>query len=810
MPTPPKWSQSPSYTDSVDAHALAVLEYPTIAERLAAAASSAPGAALARELLPSPDEAEVARRQALTGEAIALLDIAEEPALHGLVDVRETAALAARGGVLEPQALHDVATTVRSGVAARAQLESRADLAPLLAEGVQPIDPSLAALAEAIERAVAEDGSDLRDTASPQLRKLRAELRDGRHRVTEDLRRLARGSELREHLQENFVTERGGRPVLAVRSTARGNVKGIVHDSSSSGQTLFVEPFAIVEANNRLSEAASAERAEVTRILRELSEQAGARAAELRALVEAAASIDLAIARGALSRRWRGAAVERSGTVRLLGSRHPLLDAATAVPIDLDLDQLRALVISGPNAGGKTVALKTIGLAALLHQAGLRPPAREASLPVFDTVLADIGDEQSIEMSLSTFSGHVANLVAILGAATDRSLVLVDELASGTDPVEGSALAQSLLARFVQQARLTVATTHYAEAKEWASATDGVANAATGFDPESHAPLYTVTVGRPGTSHALRIAERLGLDAGVVDDARARVAPERLRVAELLAEAEASERETTAIRAAAERERVDAAEAAGRLREREQALTEELQAVRASAGRERESARAEAEQELAAVRAELRGFRDELRAARRREQERMRSTPAAAHAEQERDRRLGAASERVGRAQKALHAFEEPVATGPLAPGDPVQAPDLGVRGTIGTIEGNEAEVLAPGGLRVRVPIARLRPDARREPAEAPEPAVRVLAGASEDVPTELDVRGRLAQEAREAVRSFVDAAALAGLPLVRVIHGRGTGAVRKAVREELSRHQLVDRQEPDSANGATVVHLAG
>jgi DNA mismatch repair protein MutS2 len=596
--------------------------------------------------------------------------------------------------------------------------------------------------------------------------------------------------------------------VLAVRASARGSVQGIVHDASSSGQTLFVEPFAIVEANNRLSEAASAEREEVARILLELSEAVAERESELRIAVDAVAAVDLAVACGTLSRRWRGAAVDPSGPVRLLSARHPLLDPATAVPIDLDLGGLRALVISGPNAGGKTVALKTVGLAALLHQTGLRPPAVEAALPVFDAVLADIGDEQSIEMSLSTFSGHVANLVAILEASTPRSLVLVDELASGTDPVEGSALAQALLARLVEQARLTIATTHYAEVKEWASATEGVLNAATGFDPETYAPLFTVSVGRPGTSHALRIAERLGLDGAVVEDARARVAPERLRVAELLAEAEAAEREAAARREAAAEEHAQAARATERAREREEALAEEVSAVRASAAREREAARTEAEGELAAARAELRGLREEIRAARRRERERRKATPAAERAERERDRRLGAASDRAARAEEVLRAFTEPVAVAPLATGDPVHAPELGIRGTIGAIEGDEAEVLS-GGVRVRVPVARLRPDAAREPVAAPEPAVRVVAGAPQDVPSEIDVRGRPAQEAREAVRSFVDDAALAGLPQVRVIHGRGTGAVRKAVREELTRHQLVESQEPDSANGATLVVLA-
>ena len=360
--------------------------------------------------------------------------------------------------------------------------------------------------------------------------------------MAEKLEQLVRSGGLREHLQEDFVTQRGGRPVLAVKASARRSVPGIVHDTSDSGQTLFVEPFDVVDLNNRQSETVAAEREEVERILRELSGAVGERADAIVALVEAVGAIDLALARGIVSRGWRGAPVEVSDEVRLVRARHPLLDPAVAVPIDLELENLRALVISGPNTGGKTVALKTVGLAALLHQSGLRPPAETVALPVFDEVLADIGDRQSIEMSLSTFSGHVANLVAILDAARERSLVLVDELASGTDPVEGSALAQALLSRLAEQARLTIVTTHYPELKEWASSTDGVANAATGFDPDTHAPLYRVALGRPGTSHALQIAERLGLDAAVVEDARGRVEPERLRIQELLAEAEAAER----------------------------------------------------------------------------------------------------------------------------------------------------------------------------------------------------------------------------------------------------------------------------
>jgi DNA mismatch repair protein MutS2 len=780
----------------MDPTALEALEFPAIRARVAAAAATDHGVELALLLAPSPQPEEVARRQALTAEAVALLDVAEEPPLEKIRDVRDPAAHASLGGILAAPALRHVGDTVSGALRARAALEEQE--APLLREVAAAIDPALKPLAEAVDRAIEQDGSDLKDNASPKLRKLRGELRTGRQRVADRLERLVRTSGIREHLQEDFVTQRGGRPVLAVKVSSRSNVPGIVHDASDSGQTLFVEPFEIAELSNRQAETVAAEREEAERILRELSAAVGEQAAPLELAVEASGQIDLTVALGIVSRGWRGAAVEVSDQVRLVGARHPLLDAKTAVPIDLDLGDLRALVISGPNTGGKTVALKTLGLAALLHQSGMRPPAQTAALPVFDQVLADIGDRQSIEMSLSTFSGHVANLVEILNAAQERSLVLLDEVAAGTDPVEGSALAQALLGRLAEQARLTVVTTHYAELKEWASATEGVANAATGFDPETQAPLYRIALGRPGISHALQTAERLGLDADVVADARGRVAPERLRIEELLAEAEAAERAAVGEREAAAGERAEVSELRAAVRAREEELAAAIDAVRASAAAERERAAAEASRDLASARAELGALRDEIRMARRRRRD-----------EPERDRRLGAAAERAVRAERAIRALDEPLPlTAPLAAGDPVEAPTLGVHGTIAAIEGDEAEVVGPTGHRLRVPLARLLPSRRREPDA--ETAVKVVAAARSDMTDELDVRGQRAHEAREAVRSFVDDAALAGLPSVRVIHGRATGAVRKAVRDELDKHPLVDSRDSDSADGATIAHLNG
>jgi dsDNA-specific endonuclease/ATPase MutS2 len=586
----------------VHGEALQALELPAILERLAAAAATELGAALARSLAPSAVLDEVGARQALTAEAIVLLDAADDPPLAGVTDIASFVERAERDGVLSPADLRSVSVSARVAVDARRVVHGRRDAVPLLAAIAERVEPSLVQLAEAIDRCVEVDGSDLRDDASPKLRTLRRQLRNGDARLRDELARIARSAGVRDALQESFLAERGGRPVLAVRASSRDQVPGIVHDASGSGQTVFIEPHAVVELGNKLAEAAAEAREEMERILRELSADVASRGDALRALVEAVGELDLAVARGSLSRSWHGAEVQVAGEVRLVGARHPLLDRATAVPIDLDLGELRALVISGPNTGGKTVALKTLGLAALLHQCGLRPPAAEAALPVFDEVLADIGDRQSIEMSLSTFSGHVRTLVAILASATERSLVLLDEVAAGTDPEEGSALAQALVERLAGQARLTVVTTHYGELKEWASARAGVANAATGFDVEADTPLYRLALGRPGTSHALRIAERLGLDPAVVADARSRVAPERLRAAELVAEAESAER------AAGERH-AEVEETARRVAAREAELERELERVRASAERARREAVADVERELADARAEIAALR---------------------------------------------------------------------------------------------------------------------------------------------------------------------------------------------------------
>jgi DNA mismatch repair protein MutS2 len=790
----------------VDPRSLAVLEFPAVLDILAAETAFAGGHALALALVPATEPKVVAGRQARTAEALRL-DALGSPELIAAADVREDAARAARAMTLDPEVLFEIALTLRAALEARRTvLAHRAEL-PLLAARVDAISPALEQIALALEQAIDQEG--VRDGASPRLRALRREHAVARERAAERLRELA--TSLRSHLQEEFLTERGGRPVLAVRADARSAVPGIVHDASGSGQTLFVEPFALVEQHNRLRELTSEEREEIARILAALSSLVGASAGDITAAVDTVSELDLAMASARLAQKTGGCPVQQADDVALVEARHPLLEPRSAVPIDLLLPGIRTLVVSGANAGGKTVSLKTLGLAAAMHQCGLRPPARTARLPVYAQILADVGDEQSIARSLSTFSGHLRSIAAIISVAAPRTLVLLDEVAAGTDPIEGAALAQALLESLQARGAQTLVTTHYPELKEWAARHEGAENASVGFDAATLAPTFTLTIGRPGASHALQMAARLGLDMEVVEAARATVAPERLQLEELLTAAAASERGAAAALAEARERRAEAVASAIAVAGREQELRREIEAVEASAQAVRERALADAERDLSGERRELDALRAEIRAARAAERARRDrpTTSDVSRDERERDRRLGAASERVRRAARELSSLETVARRGPLGVGDPVIAPSLGVRGVIAEIAGDEAEVHA-GALRVRVPLARLSPDPQGRATVSAEPDVKVRASAPSDVSDELDVRGGRADEAREAARSYVDAAHLAGRGEVRIIHGRGTGALRKAVRDELARHPLVDEAVSDSADGATVVRIAG
>ncbi|MBC7224378.1 MAG: endonuclease MutS2, partial [Anaerolineae bacterium] len=530
---------------------LEVLEFPKILAQLARHTSFAAGRELALRLRPTSSLTEARVRQEETREAREFLRTSPL-SLAGARDVRPLLDRAARRAVLLPGELLDVRQTLVVAGGLRRSLVRASGQFPRLAEVASRIE-ECAHVVAAIGGAISEKG-EVVDTATPRLAEIRRDLRAAHERLLERLQRMVASPEVAPFLQEPLVTQRHGRYVIPLKAEFKGRVPGLVHDQSASGATLFIEPLATVEWNNRWRELQLQEEQEVHRILLNLTDLVAQERPFILQTVEALAELDLIFAKARYAEALRAVephlvpfrprgkgreAIPHPGSVlELWQARHPLLDPETVVPIDVYLeDDFFVLVLTGPNTGGKTVTLKTVGLLAAMAQAGMAIPAAEGSrLTVFHGIYADIGDEQSIEQSLSTFSSHMGRIIRILQEADSRSLVLLDELGAGTDPVEGSALARAILSHLVQRRITTLATTHYSELKVYAHKTPGVQNASVEFDPETLAPTYEVTIGLPGRSNAFAIARRLGLDPAIIQEAQGMVSPDVLETEGLLAD----------------------------------------------------------------------------------------------------------------------------------------------------------------------------------------------------------------------------------------------------------------------------------
>jgi DNA mismatch repair protein MutS2 len=666
---------------------------------------------------------------------------------------------------------------------------------------------------EEINHAI-EPGGEVRDDASPKLHQVRRDLRIARDRMMSQLQSLLHS--MRTSLQDAVITQRNGRYVLPVKSDERGRVKGIVHDQSASGQTLFIEPLPIVEAGNRIRGLESEERHEVERILRELSNRIAIHRDELDGSVEALAELDLHLAKGRLGDEMDAVRPilhelprhsRSQPIVKLFEARHPLL-RGKVVPLTVELGgEFDVLVITGPNTGGKTVALKTVGLLSLMAQAGLQVPAGPGSeLAVFQRIFADIGDEQSIEQSLSTFSSHITHIVRMLEPADNRTLVLMDELGAGTDPQEGSALARAILIYLRDKGAFTIGTTHYSELKAFAHATSRVENASVEFDTRTLAPTYRLLVGVPGRSNALAIAGRLGVPPEILEHARSLLSPETVQTEELLAEVQRERRAAEAAKRDARREAAEADKLRRRLRDE----------VRRT------------EQERAEILRQARAESDAMLAELRREADRRLRELSAA----------GGERRRLREAADAVRALEAPTRTIPVPIPEPmveelsaelgpaeiqvgaeVMVPRIGMPATIVSLADNGDAELNVRGLRVRVKASELtdaRLASRKERQESlreTPPLLTRPVSAPMAPPTQLDLRGLRRDEATEALDRYLNDAYLGGLRMVRIVHGKGTGAVRAAVREQLARHALVSRfQQADAregGDGATEVTLA-
>ncbi len=828
--------------------ALRVLEYQKILERLAAHCAFSGGAEIATSLLPSDDLQTVQEWLAQTYEAYQLLGQKDDVSFGGVHDLRPLLDRAERRIVLLPPDLLEIKHTLVRARQLRnllTKLEAAFPHLAAMAVNIEPCDH----VVDEIGRCINERG-DVVDNASSDLSRIRSELRVAQDRLLTTLDRIVHSTDIKPYLQDALVTQRQGRYVIPVRADAKGFVDGIVHDQSASGATLFIEPLKVVQQNNAVRELELQEEREIRRILAELSESVAEEAVYLRRNTQVLSDLDFTFAKAKYAyaldatlpimsafqppkqvhrhakdgspeaEAGNEADVDHPGSViDLHRARHPLLDQKTVVPIDVYLDDdTYLIVITGPNTGGKTVTLKTVGLLALMAQSGLLIPVDQGSkLSVFDGIYADIGDEQSIEQSLSTFSGHMTNIISILEEVDPHCLVLLDELGAGTDPEEGSALAMALLENLRDRGITTLATTHYSDLKLYAHNTPGVRNASMEFDVESLSPTYELSIGLPGRSQALTIARRLGLNPVIVDKAESIVRPDTLQADALLEDIK--------------RAKMEALTAAERARERERQAKLAETDLRSQLAKIEEARRAVIAETRDLMQVELDEARKELDQLRRQARNSVaqnlahgqgQSGQAGAH-----DDFLARADKELARRKQATEEVNRRVEvpgtngeglTGPIEIGDRVWVATLQASGEVLAVypSSNEADVQL-GNFRLKLPLKRL--ELRQKAVkEAPAPRTGVAGGADRGSPVgaspglELDLRGERVEAGLDRLERYLNDAYMARLPWARIIHGYGTGAMRSAVRDVLRGHPLVAQMRSGEGNeggdGVTVVKL--
>jgi len=820
------------------AGALRALEFDRIVEAVRRFALTPPGAGRLALLQPLPDPAAVAGALAATSETVRFLS-ENQLGLHAPADLDAIlASLAVEGRALEaPQllALAGFLASVDVSCTAVRRARSACPILRGIAETAAPFESEIADVRRKIDA-----GGEVVDDASPELRSMRDRLRKQRTRLRGTLESYLRGKDTSKYLQQQIVTDRNGRYVLVVRSEHRAAIPGIVHGSSGSGASLFLEPLSTVEINNDIVALEQQEAEEVRRILLELADAFRRRGADLQRTVDAATEIDVLQARAQFSLSVDGTqpAIATDGRLEIRGARHPLLipavrrhiagaapalsegDArrpdAAVVPVDVVLiPPVSVLVITGPNTGGKTVALKTAGLLSLMAQAGLLIPAAEGSqIPVFRTVFADIGDEQSISASLSTFSGHIANIVAMDKALDLPALVLLDEAGAGTDPLEGGALAMAIIDHFRRRGAMVVATTHYDALKSYASTTEGVMAAGFGFDPQTFAPTYRLNYGSPGSSLALEIANRLGMPAAVIEQARAHRTARESQLAEHLAKVERDMQSLEHEHRLAARERETLEETAAKLHGREQDLRNREETFRRRLDERIEERLRDARREIDAVVDALKARTDALANDAERRSARLIPTGDTGGARAEARAAIDAIGERLRAPAPGdrVSALQTEPGRAP-AVGDRVLVGAFGLEGVVQALHDREAEVDVRGKrLRARIDELQVVTAAAASGAQPARVRVNVELQPREGSLTELNVIGCHVDEALSRTEKFLDEALLSELKSVRLIHGYGTGQLRKAIAGFLQSQPFVAHFAPappeQGGGGVTVVEL--
>lgn len=775
------------------------LEFHKVLQHLAEYVGSALGRERVDKLLPSTNLHTVLAWQQETTQAKELLRLEPMADFSGWYDIRSHILRLKREALLSAEELLQVGVTLAASRRIKDFLQERQQSYPLLAEIALGL-ASISVIEKEILSAILP-GGEIADNATPELYQIRRKLTSAQSRVRERLDAITRSPEKQKYLQEAIVTIRGDRYVVPVKQEYRGQVPGIIHDQSASGATLFIEPMPVVEANNEVRRLMAAEKEEITRILTRLSALAAGVVDELGYSVDALGHLDFVLAKAKYSSKLDAYQPEFSGqaTLNLIQARHPLL-TGSVVPVSVELGrEFDTLIITGPNTGGKTVTLKTVGLMVMMAQAGLHIPVENGSqLGIFSQVFADIGDEQSIEQSLSTFSSHMRNIVNIVQQADDTSLVLLDELGSGTDPTEGAALAQAILEHLHNNGARTIATTHYSELKNFAYARPGVENASVEFNAETLQPTYRLLIGKPGRSNAFEIAARLGLDHYLVDRARDFLTEEQLAAAELMQKLEQTQQQT-------EKERQQAVQ----LREESQQLKERYTHLEQQLSTRKEEmlekAREEAQKILRQTKQQAEDIIKELRAnlaeqtAREREE-----------AIKEARAKLTDLYDRSTRRKikKSTAKFTPPK---DLREGDEVYLPQYNQTGQVISV-GNKDVMVQAGILRLTVAKDQLQKVEPTKVSTGKSQYSNVAMEKARNINTSLDMRGMTVDEGLQDMEKYLDDAYIAGLKQVNLIHGKGTGALRAAVQKALKGHPRVKKfrigEIGEGGLGVTVVEL--
>ncbi len=793
----------------MDERTLRVLEFDKIINKLKSLCASELGRELAEEVVPAGQFSVVERRLKETTDAVDFMLRRGSPPLGGLHDIRSSLKRVEIGSVLNPGELLRVSDTLRT---ARNLKNYSSTVSPDADESSSYVGELIAGITvnkrieDKINAAIAGE-DEIADSASSTLANIRRQIKEQQSSIKEKLNSMIHSSRYQKFMQESLVTMRGDRYVVPVKAECRNEVPGLVHDSSASGATVYIEPMAVVEANNAIKQLKIKEQIEIERILQELTADVAEIVEPLKTNMSIFAALDIAFAKAKLSLDYKCVCprLNNDKRIRIKKGRHPLLDSKTVVPIDLWVGEgFSTLVVTGPNTGGKTVTLKTVGLFTLMAQAGLHVPAAEGTeLSIFHSIYADIGDEQSIEQSLSTFSSHMKNIVKILSEADDRSLVLFDELGAGTDPTEGAALAMSILENLHDRGAITVATTHYSELKVYALTAEGVENACCEFDVETLRPTYRLLIGVPGKSNAFAISRRLGLKDEILDRAKEFLSGEEIKFEDVLMKIEKN-------RSEAEKERLAAESYKLGIERLKRELEEQKQKLDSQRERLLREAREEARRILLDAKQDTEAMLEEMRQAAR-EQDEMLRNKAAEEVRARLRKSIGELESSLTESLMPRKGFVKPPEN--LKPGDSVLIINLNQKGTVVTPPDKDGEaVIQAGIMKINVHVSNLKLVDDQAAEIQKIGSGRIGMSKAMNISTQTDIRGMNVEEAVQELGKFLDDAALAGLSEVTIVHGKGTGTLRNGVHQFLRSNHHVKNfrlgKYGEGESGVTIVTM--